>query len=141
MGYLRADSVAHTGPFLVSDAAHFHFDAENTGAGGDVERVGIFVAPGYIADALWHFDGAEVFAFRGDDPDAAATGTVDISLLIDANAIGAAFGGVGGAIEKYRAIGDRAIRLDAVAKPLLFAGVGDVEVFFVGGEGDAVVSW
>src|SRR5262249_29782594 len=78
---------------LVSYAFDAQLDFEDCGAGGDVKRLAVFVAPGYVAYTLGDFDGAEMLAFGRDDPDAARAGAVDIAFLVDANAVGAAVGG------------------------------------------------
>ena len=79
-----------------------------------------------------------MLAIGRDDPDAARAGTVDISLFVDPNAVGAALGWVGGGIEKQFAISHGAVVLHTVAQPLSFPGVRDVEEPLVRRECQAV---
>src|SRR5581483_719681 len=86
-------------------------DAVDAGAGSDVERSGVFVAPGYVGYTLRHFDGSEVFPIRGNDPDAARARAVQVSFFIYPDAVGSANGFgigclVGKGVEKERSFGD-----------------------------------
>jgi hypothetical protein len=48
----------------VLHSCNSQLDAVHTGAGRNVERLAIFVAPSHIAHGLGDFDCAEVFPFR-----------------------------------------------------------------------------
>ena len=56
---------------LVADACCIQLDAEDAGAGGDVERFGVGVAPGYVGDAFGNFDRAQMLALGRNDPNPA----------------------------------------------------------------------
>src|SRR5207245_4479607 len=62
-------------------------DAVHTGAGGNVERLAIFVAPSHIAHGLGDFDCAEVFPFGRNNPHAARTGAVEVSFFVHTYAV------------------------------------------------------
>src|SRR3954468_9665189 len=85
-----------------------------------------------------------MFAFRGEDENAARTGGPKISLLIDFHAIGQAFFGFVfyefGDIGKKAAVADGAVLFDVVSHPdgMVRIGNGDVENGFVGRKSESV---
>jgi len=52
---VKARSVPH--------ARNFQFDPEQAGAGRNVKRPPILIAPSHVADPLWNFDTADVLTF------------------------------------------------------------------------------
>ena len=108
-------------------------------AGCDVEGFAVGAGPGEIGDFFGYEDRAEGLAFTGEDPDAAGTGAVEVSLLIDLHAVGAAGTFIRSCVVEEFSFGEGAVGLNAVAHPyLLRLGVADVEIFLVGRKGDAV---
>src|SRR6266850_8473012 len=73
------DSVLHS--------RNFQDDAVHTGAGRNVKRLAIFVAPGHIAHGLRDFDCAEVFPFGRNNPHAAGAGAVEVSFFVHTDAV------------------------------------------------------
>src|SRR5438105_280815 len=61
-----------------SNARRVHSDLVDAGARGDVERLFVGVAETDIGRLFRYADGAEVLAFRRDDPHAAGRGLVEI---------------------------------------------------------------
>lgn len=78
-GRIRNDSGLHS--------RNSQLDAVHTGAGRNVERLAIFVAPCHIAHGLGDFDCAEVFPFRRNNPNAAGAGAVEGSFFVHTDAV------------------------------------------------------
>src|SRR5882672_6794366 len=117
---------------------NFQLDAVHTGAGRNVERLAIFVAPGHIAHGLGDFDCAEVFPFGRNNPHAAGTGAVEVSFFVHADAVWPPRRTIVGGIEKQCAVRNRSVRLHPIAHPDLLAGIRDVQVLLVRRKTDAV---
>src|SRR5215831_19352461 len=64
-----------------------HPDPVDAGARGDVQRLLVGVAETHIGGLFRRSDGAEVLAFRRDDPNAARPGLVKVAFGIDAHAV------------------------------------------------------
>src|SRR5690242_19871883 len=125
---------------LRSNTRNAEFDAIHAGAGGHVKSLGVRIAPVAIGSPLRKIDGAYVLSFRRNDPDAARTRAIKISLFIHLDAVRGADALAGVGLAEYLAIGHRAVGLHVVTHPDHVVGIGngDVEIFFIRRERNTV---
>lgn len=65
------------------DAGDIQAHPVQTALCAKVQRFAIRIAPRQVMRVLGSNDGAEVFSFSGENPQAAGTGHIEISLLVD----------------------------------------------------------
>src|SRR5215470_13906697 len=109
-----------------------HPDPVDAASRRDVERLLVNLTEADVGGYFRRPDGAEVFAFRRDDPHTPRTGLVEIALGIDPQAVGNAGLALSAHVDEQLAIRDGPIRLHLVAIDVVIAAAVDVEIFLVG---------
>src|SRR2546430_11859229 len=126
--------------WLRSYARRHYPDLVDAGARGDIERLFIGVAESDIGGLFRRPDGAEMFAFRRDDPYPAGAGLVEIALGVDPQAVGDSALGFFAHVDEQLAIGEHSVGADLVAIDVIVAAAVDVEIFLVRRKGEALVA-
>src|SRR5262249_36626230 len=98
-----------------------HPDTVDAAARRDVERLLVGVAEAHIGGYFRRPDGADVLAFRRDDPHAPRTGLVEIALGIDPQSIRDARLGLPAHVDEQLAVGERAVREHLIAIDVIVA--------------------
>src|SRR5258708_26233129 len=96
MRFITNDSFADTQFHLNYDfrkssrpyAGNIHVNPVQPRGSGYVKSFAVGVSPGQIRGLLRELDCSQVFAFGSENPYAAGTNAIDISLLIDFHAVG-----------------------------------------------------
>src|SRR6516164_8835570 len=88
------------GSFRQPRAGNIHGYAVEARLCRQVQRSVIIAAPGEIVRMLRNDNGAEMFAFGRDDPEAARARQVKIALLIDFHAVPSVFAGFAGGVKE-----------------------------------------
>ena len=118
-------------------------DAIDRATAHDIKLRPVLAAKGQVLRRAGQGDDAERGAIGAEDLHARASRHIDTAFGIDGDAVRATAGAVGGFLEarqlgEVAAVGDTAVRADAVGDERLSGGIGDVERLFIGAERDAV---
>jgi hypothetical protein len=90
-------------------ARDIHADSVQPGPRAEVKCFAVFIAPGDVVRIFRADDCAEVFSFGRNDPESARSGRIKIALHIDFQAIPGVLTRLAGDVQKYLAIGKRAV--------------------------------
>src|ERR1700693_4550107 len=105
---------------LGSHPWNLHSDSPQILGANNIESLAVRIAKGQMrkSDSLRSWNLAQAPAVRGEDPKAARGRCIEVSFAVHLYAIGAAEPLLAGQINKYLAILDRVIRLNAISKNL-----------------------
>src|SRR5215472_14315978 len=108
----------------------------------EIERLAVFVSPSNVVRMLRSDDGSKVLALRRNNPEAAWTRSVQISLLIDFHSVPGVFAALAGCVEKHLAVGKSPVSMDFITHDhfAFVVPVVHVEIFFIRRERKAVGS-
>src|SRR6266566_3209221 len=89
---------------LGANAGHVQTNSVEPAAGAEVQGLAVLVPPGEVVRVLGANDRSEMLSFGREDPQAAGTRDVKVSLLVDLDPVDGVFARRRGHVEEERAL-------------------------------------